>query len=115
MVRLLVAYLTPWAHELESVIDASIAALLYVMFLQVPLAELRRGLANQRVLLALATANFIFIPLVAVGLAAALLPDVPVLWLGVLMVLLTPCIDYVVAFTQVAHDDASQVNLKFAA
>ncbi|WP_338666196.1 arsenic resistance protein (plasmid) [Pararoseomonas sp. SCSIO 73927] len=103
---LLIAATAPWAHGLEAAIDLAIAALLYVMFLQVPLGDLRRALANRRFLLALAVANFIAVPAAVLALATALLPDVPVLWLGVLMVLLTPCIDYVVAFTHIARGDA---------
>lgn len=103
---LLIAVTAPWAHGLEAAIDMAIAVLLYVMFLQVPLGDLRRALANRRFLLALAVANFIAVPAVVLIFAALLLPDVPVLRLGVLMVLLTPCVDYVVAFTHIARGDA---------
>jgi ACR3 family arsenite efflux pump ArsB len=106
LIGLLVAVSFEWAHSLEGLIDFSIAALLYVMFLQVPLVELRHALTNARFICALAVANFIAIPVLVFVLASVLLPDVPVLWLGVLMVLLTPCIDYVVAFTHIAQGDA---------
>ena len=43
-------------------------------------------------------------------LTTLLLPEVPVLRLGVLMVLLTPCIDYVVAFTHIARGDAKPLR-----
>jgi len=103
---LLAAISTPWAHELEAAIDIAIAALLYVMFLQVPLGDLRHSLTNRRFILALAVSNFVIIPVLVLILATALLPDSAALWLGVLMVLLTPCIDYVVAFTHIAGGNA---------
>ncbi len=101
-----IAFATPWSQALESAINVSIAALLYVMFLQVPLGDVRRVLSNRRFILALAVGNFIVLPAVILLLASILLPDIPILWLGVLMVLLTPCIDYVVAFTHIAGGDA---------
>lgn len=99
------AFLFPW-HGLEPAINVSIAALLYVMFLQVPFVDLGRAIGNRRFVLALAVANFVFVPGLVFVLASILLPANPVLWLGVLMVLLTPCVDYVVAFTHVARGDA---------
>lgn len=103
---LLIAMVAPWAHEMEAAIDMAIAALLYAMFLQVPLGELRSALANRRFLLALAASNFFVIPVLVLVLTTVLLSDNAALWIGVLMVLLTPCIDYVVAFTHIARGDA---------
>lgn len=54
---LLIAVSAPWAHGLEAAVGMAIAALLYIMFLQVPLGDLRRALANRRFLLALAAAT----------------------------------------------------------
>jgi len=41
-----------------------------------------------------------------VALLVQLLPDEPLIRLGVLMVLLTPCIDYVVTFSHLGKADA---------
>ncbi len=107
---LLCAALVPGAEALEPAINPTLAALLYVTFLQVPLAELGRSLRRLRFLAALLAVNFVVVPLVAFGLSAALLPaDSPALHLGVLMVLLTPCVDYVVAFTRLGRGDAGLV------
>lgn len=103
LVGLLIAVTVSWAHELEAAIDTAIAVLLYVMFLQLPLGDLRHAFADHRFLLALAVSNFVVVPVLVLILALVLLPDIAVLWLGVLMVLLTPCIDYVVAFTHMAR------------
>lgn len=102
LLGLLIAVAVPWAHELEAAIDTAIATLLYVMFLQLPLGDLRHSFADRRFLLALGVSNFVVVPVLVLILALVLLPDIAVLWLGVLMVLLTPCIDCVVAFTHIA-------------
>jgi ACR3 family arsenite efflux pump ArsB len=89
-----------------AVINPALAALLYVTFLQVPLADLRKSLANGRFLLTLLAVNFVAAPLVAFALASLLPGEQWELRLGVLMVLLAPCIDYVVVFTHLGRGDA---------
>ncbi|MBS0234165.1 MAG: arsenic resistance protein [Proteobacteria bacterium] len=95
----------PGAIALEAGITPALALMLFVTFLQVPLAELGRALLRLRFLLALLMANFIAIPLVVFGLIR-FLPSDPMIRLGVLMVLLTPCIDYVVTFSHLGRGNA---------
>lgn len=90
-------------------INPVLAALLYVTFLQVPLADLRRSLANGRFLLALLAVNFAVVPCVAYALVSLLPSEQWAVRLGALMVLLAPCIDYVVVFTQLGRGDARLV------
>ncbi|OGA58551.1 MAG: arsenic resistance protein [Burkholderiales bacterium RIFCSPHIGHO2_01_FULL_64_960] len=90
---------------LERAINPALAVMLYVTFLQVPMAELKRAFGQVRFLGSLLVANFVFIPLL-VGLLIQLLPADPMLRLGVLLVLLTPCIDYVVTFAHLGRADA---------
>ncbi|AIR89535.1 bile acid:sodium symporter [Pseudomonas cremoricolorata] len=90
----------------EWLISPALALLMYVMFLQLPLFELRQGLRQARFLAALLMANFVFVPLL-VWLASRSLLGHPALLIGALLVLLTPCIDYVVVFTQLGKGDAS--------
>jgi len=99
------ALLAPAAAVPERLINATLALMLYATFLQVPLAELRGALRNFRFLAALLLANFAAIPLLVAVLYQALPAD-PLIRLGVLLVLLTPCIDYVVAFSHLGRADA---------
>lgn len=94
------------AARSEWLISPALALLMYVMFLQLPLFELRQGLRQGRFLAALLMANFVFVPLL-VWLASRSLLEHPALLIGALLVLLTPCIDYVVVFTQLGKGDAS--------
>lgn len=93
------------AAMLEAAIWPVVAALLYATFLQVPLIEFRRALADVRFLAAILTANFVFVPLV-VWLLLQLLPPSPPILLGAALVLLTPCTDWMNTFTLLGRGDA---------
>jgi len=97
--------LVPRTATLEAGINPALALMLFVTFLQVPLADLGRGFTRVRFLAALMASNFIGIPLLVAVLVQFLPPD-PMLRLGLLLVLLTPCIDYVVTFSQIGRADA---------
>lgn len=92
----------------ETAITPVLAALIYTTFLQVPLADLRGAMANRRFLAALLVANFIAVP-VLVWALFHMVPSRPAVQLGVLLVLLTPCIDYVVVFTHMGRGNARLV------
>ncbi|MFC0401420.1 arsenic resistance protein [Paraburkholderia rhizosphaerae] len=86
-------------------INPALALMLFVTFLQVPLAALAKAFSQVRFLAALFAANFVVVPIVVAGLVQ-FLPANPMVRLGVLIVLLTPCIDYVVTFSQLGRADA---------
>ncbi len=93
------------ATSLGALVTPAIAVLMYAMFLQIPFLQLRQGLANKRFMVALLIANFVLIPLLVWGLTRGL-SERPALLIGALLVLLTPCIDYVVVFTHIGKGDA---------
>lgn len=86
-------------------INPAIATMLFVTFLQVPLAALWRGFANGRFIATLLVSNFLLLPVLVAGLLQVA-PEDPLVRLGIAMVLLTPCIDYVVTFCQLGRGDA---------
>lgn len=86
---------------LEHAINPVLGALLFVTFLQVPAAELLRSLRSGRFLAAALVINFVVVPLVVAALFV-FLPDRDAVRLGVLLVLLCPCVDYVVVFSGLA-------------
>lgn len=86
-------------------INPALAFMLYVTFLQVPIAQLGKALTQVRFLAVLLLANFLLIPLFVFALLP-LLPEHTMLRVGVLLVLLAPCIDYVVTFAQLGRADA---------
>lgn len=101
----ILALASPGAAGLEPAITPLLALMLFSTFLQMPLAELRRAFGNLRFLAALLVSNFLVVPVLVAGLIQ-LLPDMPMLRLGVLLVLLSPCIDYVVTFSGIGRADS---------
>jgi len=99
------AMLLPGTARLESAINPALALMLYVTFLQVPVAELGGAFTRVRFILPLLLTNFLLVPLL-VAVLVSFLSQNPLLILGVLLVLLTPCIDYVVTFSQLGRADA---------
>jgi len=95
----------PGMTKLEVGVNPTLALMLFVTFLQVPLADLGRAVTRVRFLAALLITNFVAVP-VLVAVLIIFLPADPMVRLGVLFVLLTPCIDYVVTFSHLGRADA---------
>lgn len=99
------ALFIPSTPALEFAINPALALMLFVTFLQVPLADLRQALSRVRFLVVLMATNFLVVPLLVLALVQFLPPE-PTVRLGVLLVLLAPCIDYVVTFSHLGRADA---------
>jgi len=93
---------------LEHAIEPVLAALLYATFLQVPFTALTRSFRDGRFLTAVLVVNFLLVPVIVWGLTFVL-PDDRAVLLGVLLVLLTPCIDYVIVFAGLAGGSAQRL------
>lgn len=78
---------------------------LFATFAGMPLANLRRAFRNRRFVATTLVVNFGWNPLLAVGLGAVFLADHPALWVGLLMLLVTPCTDWYLVFTDLANGD----------
>ena len=89
------------AGALEPAINPILIALLYATFLGVPLTRLRTAVADARFVVALLIVNFVLAPLVVAALSRPV-SDSPALLTGLLLVLLAPCVDYVMVFTRLA-------------
>ena len=105
VLAILTALFVPDTSALEDGINPALAFMLFVTFLQVPMIDLGRAFTRGRFLAAVLTTNFLVIPLF-VAVLVQFLPSEPVVRLGVLLVLLTPCIDYVVTFSHLGRADA---------
>lgn len=91
----------PSAHKLETAINPVLGLLLYATFLGVPFRQIGRAVRDGRFLGAVVVLNFVIVPVVA-WLGSRAVADDPALLFGVLLVLLTPCIDYVIVFSGLA-------------
>lgn len=97
------------APAIERAIDPVLAVLLYVTFLEIPFVRLRQAVTNRRFMAAALGMNFLVVPIVVWGLTR-FLPKEPVILVGVFMVLLTPCIDYVITFAELAGGNSEQIT-----
>jgi ACR3 family arsenite efflux pump ArsB len=88
--------LAPW---LEAMLWPTLMLLLYATFVQVPLLHVREAFGDRRFVAAVLVGNFLLLPLVAWALVLSLPAD-PVLVVGVLLVLLVPCTDWFITFSQ---------------
>ncbi|MBT2482458.1 arsenic resistance protein [Streptomyces sp. ISL-94] len=93
---------------LELAINPVLGALLFVTFLQVPAGELFRSLRDGRFLSAALVVNFAVVPLIVAAMFAFLPADQAVR-IGVLLVLLCPCVDYVIVFSGLAGGDSRRL------
>lgn len=96
------------SHLFENLIDIVIGVLLYSMFCQIPFLEIKAAFKNRSFFKALLLGNFVFIPLF-VWLLLLLFPGTPVITLGVALVLLTPCIDYVIVFAHLGQANSNAI------
>ncbi|MGO4783732.1 arsenic resistance protein [Cryobacterium sp. W22_MBD10_FK3] len=89
------------APALTLTITPALGLLLFATFLGVPLMAAGRSVVDLRFLGAVLVVNFVIVPAVVYGLSRFVAADRALL-LGVLLVLLTPCVDYVIVFTGLA-------------
>lgn len=89
------------APAMEHAINPVLGLLLFATFLGVPVIDVGRGFGDVRFLGTVVVANFAVVPVIAYVLSRPVADDRGLL-LGVLLVLLTPCIDYVIVFTGLA-------------
>ncbi|WP_435094911.1 arsenic resistance protein [Halorubrum sp. N11] len=79
--------------------------MLFAAFVGISLSRLREAFGNRRVVGSSLLVNFVWSPLLAVGLGAIFLRDQPALWVGLIMLLVTPCTDWYLVFTDIADGD----------
>lgn len=89
----------------EALVWPVLAVLLYATFTQVPLVSIPAAFTDGRFLVTALVGNFVLVPIVVWGLVQ-LVPDDEVLRLGLLLVLLVPCTDWFITFTQLGRGDA---------
>jgi arsenite transporter len=92
--------------RLEALLWPTLALLLYTTFVQVPLLHVRDACGDRRFVFAIVLGNFILAPLM-VWAMLQWLPDNPALRLGVLLVLLAPCTDWFIAFSQLGRGNTA--------
>lgn len=89
-------------HYSEYFITPFLMIMLLGVFLQIPLNHLRNASKNIRFTVSSLSINFIWTPLLAWGLGYLFLRDAPQVWLGFIMLLVTPCTDWYLIYTGIS-------------
>lgn len=98
----LIGHLVPAsAKTFTLAVNPLLVLLMYSTFLAIPLVNLFAGLKDLKFISALLATNFILVPAL-VFLLTRLVNFEPAVSLGVALVLLAPCVDYVVVFSGIA-------------
>lgn len=96
------------AKPLEISINPVLGLLLFATFLGIPFAKIGQALRDVRFMATVMILNFIIVPVVVFGLSRFVAHDQALL-IGVMMVLLTPCIDYVIVFSGLAGGSSDRL------
>jgi ACR3 family arsenite transporter len=91
----------------ESMLWPALGLLIYATFTQVPLLHLWTAVLDGRFLAAAVVGNFAVLPVVVWALMF-FAPEDPAIRLGVAMVLLVPCTDWFITFTQLGGGDTAR-------
>lgn len=105
LLGLALSQLPPLAEVAAGMILPLLMLMLVGVFAQVPLRELGAALRHPKFTGASLAVNFLWTPALAWGLGALFLRQYPELWVGLVMLLVTPCTDWYLVFTQLARGD----------
>ena len=95
------------ADVLGALVMPLLMALLFLIFLDVPFKDIPASIKNYKFNFVSLAINFIWTPLLAYILGYMFLSDQPVLWLGLVMLLVTPCTDWYIIFTNLAKGNTA--------
>ncbi|MED4016303.1 arsenic resistance protein [Sutcliffiella cohnii] len=91
----------------ESLIVPLLVAMLYITFLQIPIEEIKKAFKNIKFTYTSVIINFIWTPILAWLLAMVFLGDNPALYIGFIMLMVTPCTDWYLIFTGIARGNVA--------
>ncbi|MFS0728260.1 arsenic resistance protein [Paenibacillus sp. 1P07SE] len=91
--------IAPYAEKL---IIPFLVVMLYGLFLNIPLHHIKAAFRNIKFLGLSTMLNFVWTPLLAWLLGWLFLSDHPALWIGFIMLMVTPCTDWYLMFTRMA-------------
>lgn len=99
---LLLGQIGPFRNYAEYFIVPFLMIMLFGLFLNIPIRDLLKSFSNIKFLFANIGINFIWTPLFAYGLGYLLLQNEQSLWIGFVMLMVTPCTDWYLIFTESA-------------
>ncbi len=76
--------------------------MLFGLFLNIPLKDLKKSFLNFKFAITVISVNFLWTPILVWGLGGIFLSENPALWIGFIMLMVTPCTDWYLVFTGIA-------------
>lgn len=101
-------YVPNASEPLEQAINPVLGLLLFATFLGIPFGAIGQAVRDVRFLVTVLVLNFVIVPPVVFGLSR-FVADHQALLVGAAMVLLTPCIDYVIVFSGLAGGSSDRL------
>lgn len=95
------------ANYAELFIVPLLIGMLYITFLQIPIEDIKDSFKNIRFTYATVVMNFVWTPLFSWLLAYIFLAEHPALWIGFIMLIVTPCTDWYLIFTGIARGNVA--------
>lgn len=102
LIGLSLGYLSPLGAFSIHLIEPFLMVLLFFVFLSVDGQKLKDSFKNIKFTLSSLVVNFLWTPIFAFGLGAVFFQDSADLQMGLLMLLVTPCTDWYLVFTDIA-------------
>ncbi|MCD2138568.1 arsenic resistance protein [Salinicoccus halitifaciens] len=97
----------PTADITGALVVPLLMLLLFLIFLDVPFRDIPASVKNYKFNFISLGINFLWTPVLAYVLGNLFLYDHPVLWLGLFMLLVTPCTDWYIIFTNLARGNTA--------
>nr|WP_301553459.1 hypothetical protein [Desulfuribacillus stibiiarsenatis] len=91
----------------EHLIVPFLLLILYGLFLDIPMDEMGTAFRNVRFTGTSLVMNFLWTPALAWILGSIFLYDYPALWIGFIMLMVTPCTDWYLVFTKIAKGNVT--------
>ena len=102
LIGLLLGQIPDVAAHAASFIISFLMLMLYGLFLAMPLSGLKQGFLHKKFVVTSLVINFVWTPLLAYLLGYLFLNGQQALWIGFVMLMVTPCTDWYIIFTGIA-------------
>ncbi len=107
IIGIYIGQVEPIRANAESFIVPLLVAMLYIIFLQIPIEAIKQSFKNIKFTYTAVIINFIWTPILAWLLSLLFLSDNPALYIGFIMLMVTPCTDWYLIFTGMAKGNVA--------
>ena len=107
IIGILIGQVETVSANAERFIVPLLVAMLYITFLQIPFEDIKKSFKNGKFTSTSVLINFVWTPILAWLLALVFLGNTPALYIGFIMLMVTPCTDWYLIFTGIAKGNVA--------